>query len=105
MKNLFVTPLLATQRKKTKVAGETAQPKDAEVINAKKEKGGISMTMIEKVDKKIKEKCPRFYEVWSLFIYPNGNTLGVLLGIGLLGLVVSFIICLIKLIILAIWSI
>ena len=40
MKNLFVTPLLATKRKKTKVAGETAQPKDAEVINVKKKKGG-----------------------------------------------------------------
>jgi hypothetical protein len=67
------------------------------------------MTMIEKVDKKIKEKCPRFYKVWSLFIYPNDNPLKVLTGIGLLGLVVSFIICsiklTIKLIILAIWSI
>lgn len=63
------------------------------------------MTMIEKVDKKIKEKCPRFYKVWSLFIYPNDNPLKVLSGIGLLGLVVSFIICSIKLIILAIWSI
>ena len=40
MKNLFVTPLLATKRKKTKVAGETARPIDAEVINVKKEKGG-----------------------------------------------------------------
>jgi hypothetical protein len=40
MTNLILTPLLATQRKKTKVAGGTAQPKDAEVINVKKEKGG-----------------------------------------------------------------
>ncbi len=41
MKKLFVTPLLATQRKETKkVAGETAQPITAEVINIKKEKGG-----------------------------------------------------------------
>lgn len=40
MTKLFLTPLLATQRKKTKVAGRIARPIDAEVINTKKEKGG-----------------------------------------------------------------
>ena len=40
MTTKILTPLLATKRKKTKVAGETARLIDAEVINVKKEKGG-----------------------------------------------------------------
>jgi hypothetical protein len=96
MTKLFVTPLLATQRKKTKVAGETAQPKNAEVINVKKRKE-VTMTSITrnlpKVDKKIKEKHPRLYKVWSMFIRPEDSTAGVLwavLGRPMLILVIIY---------------
>ena len=81
MKKLFLTPLLATQRKKTKVAGRIARPIDAEVINIKKRKEVIMTSItrnLPKVDKKIKEKHPRFYKVWSVFVRPEDSTAGVL---------------------------
>lgn len=60
---------------------------------------------LPKVDKKIKEKYPRFYKVWRLFIGsigPETSTADVLFGIGLF---VTIIVCLIKFITIKLFSI